>query len=532
MSTSRFLPIIVATLFNLSALYVHADGGMPAWANFFKGIGNSDDQPTAIALDKNGGVIVAGYASGASGDYDYATIKYSNAGTALWTNVYARAGASYPNNIDQINALAVDEDGSIYVTGFATGSNGIPDYVTVKYSEDGVAQWTNIFNGSGDGADRAGAIVIGASGSAYVTGYVFSEEGQYDCATIKYSSNGGVLWTNFFNFPGTNFSSFGKSLALDSNENLYVGGNLNDGDQSRFLTIKYTSLGVPLWTNLFKTTETGNADLSSLVVAGDGFAYVAGDVEDFSGGARRVATIKYSPAGATLWTNFFSSGLNLVAMAKNLAVGPEGCVYLSGATLTSFESGTDYATVKYAADGTPIWTNIFNGLGNDFDDPRALAVDPAGNVYVTGSSQGNGSDSSFATIKYASSGAALWTNLYQGVLNSGSGAVALAVDGLGSVYVTGTAYFGGLGGGFATIKYVADTVPLSISLMANFPGPLSCSLSLTGKPNVTYVIQFTTNISSGAWFPLGTNTTGANGVFTMVDSSPTNAQRFYRATSP
>ncbi|HSU56155.1 MAG TPA: hypothetical protein VLT36_19005, partial [Candidatus Dormibacteraeota bacterium] len=64
----------------------------------------------------------------------------------------------------------------------------------------------------------------------------------------------------------------------------------------------------------------------------------------------------------------------------------------------------NYVTLKYGASGGTVWTNRYNGPANGDDLPRAMTVDKAGGVYVTGTSSSGGTAFSaldFATVKYA-----------------------------------------------------------------------------------------------------------------------------------
>ena len=210
-------------------------------------------------------------------------------GTALWTNVFNGAG----NGHDAARGLAVDGSGNVYVTGYSYGSGGNNDYATIKYSTAGVSVWTNLFNGKGNGDDEAAALAVDGSGNVYVTGYSIGSGGNYDYATIKYSTAGVPLWTNLFN-------------------------------------------------DAYNKTDAG----VSLVV--DGI----------------------------------------------------GCVYVTGFS-TDSANWTDYATIKYSTTGVPVWTNLFNGQGNNIDQAVSLAVDGSGNVYVTGFSTGSGGKYDYATIKYS-----------------------------------------------------------------------------------------------------------------------------------
>jgi hypothetical protein len=89
------------------------------------------------------------------------------------------------------------------------------------------------------------------------------------------------------------------------------------------------------------------------------------------------------------------------------------------------------------------------------DQCYAMTVDAAGNVYVTGSSRSGGAfTEDIATIKYNTSGTMLWTKRFVGTGYGEDHGYAIAVDGAGNVYVTGRTWMGtGSNNDIVTIKY-------------------------------------------------------------------------------
>jgi hypothetical protein len=117
----------------------------------------------------------------------------------------------------------------------------------------------------------------------------------------------------------------------------------------------------------------------------------------------------------------------------------------------------DYLTIKYSSAGDTQWTRRFNGAGNGNDEAYAVALDDSGNVYVTGYSDGNVSvalNQDYATLKYASDGTLRWAARYKGPDDLEDVAYALAVDDSGNVYVTGRSTSASSGYDFTTIKYI------------------------------------------------------------------------------
>ena len=117
--------------------------------------------------------------------------------------------------------------------------------------------------------------------------------------------------------------------------------------------------------------------------------------------------------------------------------------------------------VEVSAQVNTDWVRRYNGPGNGTDWARAIAVDGSGSVYVTGGSIRSGANSDYATIKYYSiTGETAWIKTYNGPADSDDYAYAMALDHSGNVCVTGQSYGGTTLDDYATIKYFpnGDTV--------------------------------------------------------------------------
>jgi uncharacterized delta-60 repeat protein len=398
-------------------------------------------------VDKSGNVYVTGYSSVSGAGYDYVTIKYDANGKQLWATGYNGPG----NSTDFPYAIAVDGAGGVYVTGYSWGSGTDYDYATIKYNAYGNQLWVKRYNGPGNGSDTARAIAVDGAGSVYITGYSSGSGSGSDYATIKYNTNGKQLWATRYNGPGNSTDS-AYAIAADGAGNVCVTGeSLGSGSDYDYATLKYSISGKQLWATRYNGPRDGGDSASAIAADGAGNVYVTGK-SLVSGVNYDYATVKYNTNGKQLWAKRFNGPGNSTDEAKAVAVDGAGNVLVTGESLI-LGSDFDCATIKYNTNGKKLWATMYKGPGTSLDEAKAVALDGSGNAYVTGWSWGAKSDDDYATIKYSTNGKQLWVKRYNGPGNGRDCGWAVAVDDSGNIYVTGMSLGLGTGFDFATIKY-------------------------------------------------------------------------------
>jgi uncharacterized delta-60 repeat protein len=158
---------------------------------------SSMDWGNALTTGTDGSIYIAGFTLGSldgqtnSGGADAFITKFNPNGTKAWTKLLGGSG-------DEIaRALTTGADGSIYLSGHTSNSldgqatSGGVDAFIAKFNPNGEKEWTKLLGSNLD--DYARSITIGAEGSIYVSGYTTGSldgqvnSGDYDAFITKYS---------------------------------------------------------------------------------------------------------------------------------------------------------------------------------------------------------------------------------------------------------------------------------------------------------------------------------------------------------
>ena len=420
--------------------------------------GNADSYPNGIAVDSSGNAYVVGgtfstdfatvnaFQTTPKGGEEVFVTKLNAAGSAIVYSTYVGGSDG-----EFATGIAIDSAGNAYVVGntssndfptinafqstFGGGGAGFGDAFVFKLNPDGSALIYSTYLGGSD-LDVGKDIAVDSAGNAYLTGYTVSTNfptanafqgtfggpdsfGFGDAFVAKLNSAGSALV--YSTYLGGNGDDSGRAIATDSGGNVYIIGGAG-------------SSSFPTTVNAFQSTYGGGGD-----------AFVT----------------KLNAAGsALLYSTFLGGSGREGSQNDHLAIDSAGNAYVTGSTRSTnfptanaFQSTlageSDIFVAKLNATGSGLVYSTYLG-GSKTDSGQGIAVDSAGNAYVTGDTSSadfptaNAFQNTFSggfpvgdafVTKFTATGALTYSSYLGG--NEYDTGYGIAVDAAGDAYVTG-----------------------------------------------------------------------------------------------
>ena len=281
-------------------------------------------------------------------------------------------------NGDLVRGISVDGAGNAYITGYTYSTDfptttgayqpnyaGNLDAFVTKLNPTGTALVYSTYLG-GTNTDYGYGVAVDGAGNAYITGYTSSTNfpttpgayqtsnaGNGDAFITKLNPTGnGLVYSTYL---GGTSDDYGYGVAVDGAGNAYITG-------------RTSSTNFPTTPGAYRTSYAGNGDVfvTKLNPTGNGLAYstyLGGTQYDYGFGVAVDGAGNAYITGTTLSTNFPTT---------------------PGAYQTNYAGDGDVFVTKLNPTGTALAYSTYFG-GTSDDDGWGVAVDGAGNAYITGS---------------------------------------------------------------------------------------------------------------------------------------------------
>ena len=159
--------------------------------------------------------------------------------------------------------------------------------------------------------------------------------------------------------------------------------------------------------------------------------------------------------GSWAWSTYRNAPEGGLILATGIAVDAAGDVYVSG-YLDVGPGSNAFMTIKYDGEtGVQLWERQATNNSHFMNQANRVAVDHAGNAFAAGTEYHAGIEfrTDFLIVKYqGSSGNELWRASYPGIDTFVAEVTAIAIDGNGDVVIGATS-----GSNLITVKFDGDT---------------------------------------------------------------------------
>lgn len=343
-------------------------------------------------------------------------------------HVYSQAGVKWikqlvsgTNNYN-VNDVATDNSGNVYITGVMQIDAFDTDVFTAKYDSVGNMLWSKTYNHNANREDGGVKILTDNNGNVFVACYLVSTARQNDWGLIKYNAAGVQQWVTVsssnVNFPASPSGDHLFDAEFDHQGNIVLGGefaaeNTNAG-YPNFAVVKYNSVsGAEIWRNS-DSVDYAYDGIRSIAIDNAGNIYGCGHEQHGGEWGEQIVVRKYNASGGIIWTQLFNPSGNVNNNGFDFGIDAEvdGSGNFYGLAHIAAPGNINERNVyafKLSSSGGLTWAYTFGQAGVTENPVDGWAAEN-GNYYFTLNTIISATDSKINTIKLNPGGTVAWSN--------------------------------------------------------------------------------------------------------------------------
>ncbi|HPG61473.1 MAG TPA: delta-60 repeat domain-containing protein [Casimicrobium sp.] len=377
-------------------------------------IGSRDDSAAAMTRQPDSKVLLAGTCYDGTNN-DFCVARYTPNGTldTSW-NGTGKVITAIGSGSDTASAMTLQPDGKVLLAGKCDNNSGYYEFCATRYNANGTLDLT--WNGTGqvmttiNGAwDSAQAITLQPDGKVLLAGTCYIGPGSDFCAA-RYNLNGTLDTT--WNGTGKVITDIGivlssaAAIAVQPDGKVLLAGYCYNGGNNDFCATRYNANGTldTTWNGTGRViTAMGGGDgtASAMTLQPDGKVLLAGTCSsDF-------CAARYN-ANGSLDTSWNGTGKLLSAIGSGydsagaITLQPDGKVLLAGYCYNG--TNNDFCAARYNSNGTldTTWNStgkVITAIGSSDDTSTAMTLQPDGRVLLAGNCR-NGTYTEFCVARY------------------------------------------------------------------------------------------------------------------------------------
>lgn len=244
------------------------------------------------------------------------------------------------------------------------------------YSQQG-SGWQNIVGDSDN--DRFQAVAIDSNSNVYAVGQTYDQDYGWDRGMVVKFDNGGVLqYAKTFDFAGTEGNDGYTSIAIDSNDNVYLAGTLYDFDNTGddFYTItKVDSAGNRVWQKALQDNGPFGLWNMCLAVDSDDNVYMAAETSSMTSMNDDFYFAKFNSGGVVQWQRSIQNWADANTQWNNglRALTVKGDKFFFSASTLAYSTDDNYTSFAFSAptDGSGLGSfnnDMFTYVEIDYGD--------------------------------------------------------------------------------------------------------------------------------------------------------------------